>query len=219
MSSASAVQADQRRCSDSRLCGVPDLPPGQLSSISSKATHRLRRELNVQDRVHRRRLECRELVGLSISRALAPAEWRPAGERRPGLPLRLIAVPQKDRTPVTGYIIRRILVMIPLLWAVATVTFFLMHAVPGGPFDREKPLPPATQTALEQQVPPRWLHRAPIRVLPRQPRSRQPRALIPPGPARHVGAQSWRADDDAARHSAPSSLQSCLVSSLASFRR
>lgn len=52
---------------------------------------------------------------------------------------------------MTGYIIRRILVMIPLLWAVATVTFFLMHAVPGGPFDREKPLPPATQKVLEQK--------------------------------------------------------------------
>jgi oligopeptide transport system permease protein len=42
---------------------------------------------------------------------------------------------------MTGYIIRRILWMIPLLWAVATVTFFLMHAVEGGPFDREKELP------------------------------------------------------------------------------
>ncbi len=31
--------------------------------------------------------------------------------------------------------------MIPLLWAVATITFFLMHAVPGGPFDRDKKLP------------------------------------------------------------------------------
>ncbi len=42
---------------------------------------------------------------------------------------------------MTGFIIRRILWMIPLLWAVATVTFFLMHAVEGGPFDREKELP------------------------------------------------------------------------------
>ena len=37
---------------------------------------------------------------------------------------------------------RRLLWMIPLLWAVATITFFLMHAVPGGPFDQEKKLPP-----------------------------------------------------------------------------
>jgi oligopeptide transport system permease protein len=50
---------------------------------------------------------------------------------------------------VTGYIIRRILWIIPLLWAVATVTFFLMHAVPGGPFDREKELPPSVLANLQ----------------------------------------------------------------------
>ena len=35
---------------------------------------------------------------------------------------------------MTGYVIRRILWIIPVLWAVATITFFLMHAVPGGPY-------------------------------------------------------------------------------------
>lgn len=52
---------------------------------------------------------------------------------------------------MTGYVIRRILWMIPLLWAVATVTFFLMHAVEGGPFDREKELPPAVLANLEKK--------------------------------------------------------------------
>lgn len=52
---------------------------------------------------------------------------------------------------MTGYIIRRVLWMIPLLWAVATVTFFLMHAVEGGPFDREKELPPAVLANLEKK--------------------------------------------------------------------
>jgi len=52
---------------------------------------------------------------------------------------------------MTAYIIRRLLVMVPLLWAIATITFFLMHAVPGGPFDNEKSLPPATMDALEQK--------------------------------------------------------------------
>lgn len=33
------------------------------------------------------------------------------------------------------YIIRRILWMIPVLWLVATVTFFLMHLAPGSPWD------------------------------------------------------------------------------------
>lgn len=52
---------------------------------------------------------------------------------------------------MTGYIIRRILWIIPVLWAVATVTFFLMHAVEGGPFDREKELPPAVLANLERK--------------------------------------------------------------------
>ncbi len=52
---------------------------------------------------------------------------------------------------MTAYILRRLLVMVPLLWAIATITFFLMHAVPGGPFDNEKPLPPSTVAALERK--------------------------------------------------------------------
>ena len=52
---------------------------------------------------------------------------------------------------MASYILRRLLVMGPLLWAIATITFFLMHAVPGGPFDNEKPLPPATVAALEHK--------------------------------------------------------------------
>jgi oligopeptide transport system permease protein len=35
------------------------------------------------------------------------------------------------------------------LYLVVTATFFLMHAIPGGPFTREKPLPPAVIAALE----------------------------------------------------------------------
>jgi oligopeptide transport system permease protein len=38
--------------------------------------------------------------------------------------------------------------MIPLMWAVATITFLLMHAVPGGPFASEKPVPPSVEAAL-----------------------------------------------------------------------
>ena len=50
---------------------------------------------------------------------------------------------------MTAFIIRRILWTIPVLWAVATITFFLMHAVPGGPFDRDRPYPPAVQARLD----------------------------------------------------------------------
>lgn len=42
-----------------------------------------------------------------------------------------------------NYIIRRLLYMLAVLLAVSLITFSLMHAVPGGPFDREKPLPEA----------------------------------------------------------------------------
>ena len=43
---------------------------------------------------------------------------------------------------------RRVLWIIPVLLTVATVTFFLMHRAPGGPWDREQPIPAATQAAL-----------------------------------------------------------------------
>lgn len=46
------------------------------------------------------------------------------------------------------YIIRRILWMFAILFTVSMVTFLLMHAVPGGPFDREKRLPEEIQANL-----------------------------------------------------------------------
>jgi oligopeptide transport system permease protein len=41
--------------------------------------------------------------------------------------------------------------MIPLLWAIITITFILMHLVEGGPFTRERELPPAAQEALNRK--------------------------------------------------------------------
>ena len=52
---------------------------------------------------------------------------------------------------MTGYVVRRILWAIPVLWAIVTITFFLMHAVPGGPFDRDRELPPAVRANLERK--------------------------------------------------------------------
>lgn len=49
------------------------------------------------------------------------------------------------------YLIRRILWVIPVIVAVAAVTFFLMYRAPGGPWDREKPLPTAVQKTLDVQ--------------------------------------------------------------------
>jgi oligopeptide transport system permease protein len=48
------------------------------------------------------------------------------------------------------YTIRRIVLIVPLLLAVATVTFFLMHAVEGGPFDiSDKPMTLDQRARLE----------------------------------------------------------------------
>jgi len=40
------------------------------------------------------------------------------------------------------YIVRRLLWMIPVLLFISIITFAMAHAVPGGPFSREKALPP-----------------------------------------------------------------------------
>ncbi len=48
-----------------------------------------------------------------------------------------------------GYIIKRILLAILTVWIVMTITFFVMHFVPGGPFASEKAVSPAVQAALE----------------------------------------------------------------------
>lgn len=50
---------------------------------------------------------------------------------------------------ILTFILRRILWAIPVLWVVATLTFFIMHVVPGGPFDREKKLPPEIKANVE----------------------------------------------------------------------
>ena len=50
-----------------------------------------------------------------------------------------------------SYLARRILWIIPVLFAVSIITFFLMHAVPGGPWDAEKRLPPSVQARLNAQ--------------------------------------------------------------------
>jgi len=47
------------------------------------------------------------------------------------------------------FLANRIISMLITLFLVITITFFLMHAIPGGPFTREKPLPPKVIEALE----------------------------------------------------------------------
>ena len=47
------------------------------------------------------------------------------------------------------YIIKRLILAVFTVWVVITVTFFIMHAVPGGPFVGEKAISKAAQQALE----------------------------------------------------------------------
>ena len=49
------------------------------------------------------------------------------------------------------YLARRILWIVPVLFAVSVITFILMHAVPGGPWDAEKRLPAGVQARLNAQ--------------------------------------------------------------------
>ena len=56
----------------------------------------------------------------------------------------------KNVNPKTlSYIIKRVLLAVLTVWIVLTITFFVMHFVPGGPFASEKAVTPAVQAALE----------------------------------------------------------------------
>lgn len=50
---------------------------------------------------------------------------------------------------MTRYVIKRVLLAILTVFLISAITFFVMHMVPGGPFNREKALDPATIAALE----------------------------------------------------------------------
>jgi len=52
-------------------------------------------------------------------------------------------------TPVLRYAFKRLLSTIPVLWIAITACFFILRLAPGGPFDFERPLPPAIKKNLE----------------------------------------------------------------------
>jgi len=61
---------------------------------------------------------------------------------------------------MAGYIAQRLALMVVTLFAIVTLTFFLMHAVPGGPFTSEKMLQPEIAAALNAKFhldDPLWL--------------------------------------------------------------
>jgi oligopeptide transport system permease protein len=47
------------------------------------------------------------------------------------------------------YILRRLLTAIPTLFLIVTISFFLMHVAPGGPFNMEKGIPPEIKANIE----------------------------------------------------------------------
>ena len=51
--------------------------------------------------------------------------------------------------PMFTLIARRCFQAIPTLWLIATLTFFLLHLAPGGPFDEEKPIPAEIKKQIE----------------------------------------------------------------------
>ena len=62
-----------------------------------------------------------------------------------------ISEKMKGVSDLGRYIARRFLSMIITLWFVITITFFLMHSIPGGPFSREKALPEKVLEALNEK--------------------------------------------------------------------
>ncbi len=52
-------------------------------------------------------------------------------------------------TKTLMYVVKRILLAIVTVWVVITVTFFVMHAVPGGPFIGEKAVSESVMKAME----------------------------------------------------------------------
>ena len=50
-----------------------------------------------------------------------------------------------------AFIARRVLLMVPTLWAIATLTFFMVRLAPGGPFLSEKDIPAVAKEQLMHQ--------------------------------------------------------------------
>lgn len=52
---------------------------------------------------------------------------------------------------MSKYIFKRLIYSAITIWIVLSITFLLMHLIPGGPFDEEKKLPPQIKANLEQK--------------------------------------------------------------------
>lgn len=47
------------------------------------------------------------------------------------------------------FVVRRLLALVPTLWVIVTITFFLIRLAPGGPFQAEREIPPEAKAALQ----------------------------------------------------------------------
>jgi len=66
-----------------------------------------------------------------------------------------------------SFVIRRVLWLIPVILTVSFLTFFLMHRAPGGPWDQEKNVAPATLEALNAKFgldKPEWFNPDEVRT-------------------------------------------------------
>ena len=52
---------------------------------------------------------------------------------------------------MAAYTLRRVLWLLPVMLGIASITFLLMHFVPGGPWDEEKKLPPQVVENLDRR--------------------------------------------------------------------
>ena len=94
----------------------------------------------------------------------------------------------RERAVRTAYIIRRVLALIPTLLLIYTLTFFLMHATPGGPWDTsEKPIPADVQERLKRGLRLGQTALAAIHRFPQQSRARRSRPVLRPALANGVG--------------------------------
>jgi oligopeptide transport system permease protein len=53
---------------------------------------------------------------------------------------------------MTAFVARRLIGLVLTLWVVFTVTFFLLHAVPGGPFSSERQLDPEIEANMRRSM-------------------------------------------------------------------
>jgi oligopeptide transport system permease protein len=51
---------------------------------------------------------------------------------------------------VSRHVLRRLLVSVPTLFLIVTLSFYMMRLAPGGPFDQERPLPPEIRANIER---------------------------------------------------------------------